>query len=84
MLLVEFFGYLAALLTTLSFAPQAFKIWKTKSAKDISLATFLMFLIGTISWLTFGIMMNSLPIILANLFTMILAIIILYFKIKYK
>jgi len=84
MLLVEFFGYLAALLTTLSFAPQAFKIWKTKSAKDISLATFLMFLIGTILWLTYGIMMNSLPIILANLFTMILAIIILYFKIKYK
>jgi len=83
MLFVEFIGYFAALLTTSAFAPQAVRIWKTKSAEDISLATFLMFLIGTISWLTFGIMMNSLPIILANLFTMILAIIILYFKIKY-
>lgn len=83
MLPAEFIGYFAALLTTLAFAPQAFKIWKAKSAKDISFATFLMFLLGTASWLTYGIMLNSLPIILANLFTMILAIIILYFKIKY-
>ncbi len=80
---VNIIGYLAAISTTIAFLPQAIRIWKTKSAKDLSLFTFLIFCIGTMLWLIYGIMLNSLPIIFANSLTMILALTILFFKFKY-
>jgi len=56
---VNIIGYLAAISTTIAFLPQAIRIWKTKSAKDLSLFTFLIFCIGTMLWLIYGIMLSA-------------------------
>ena len=84
MVYVEVIGFLAGILTTIAFIPQVIKVWKTKSTKDISLIMFIVLCTGIFLWLVYGILISSLPVILANIVTFILALIILIFKIKYK
>lgn len=77
-------GLLAAVLTTLAFLPQVIKVWKLKETRDLSLSTFLMFTLGVLLWLVYGIVKKDIAIIIANALTFILALVILGFKIKYK
>ncbi|MDH4128072.1 MAG: SemiSWEET transporter [Spirochaetota bacterium] len=77
-------GLIAGTLTSIAFLPQVIKTWKTKSTNDISLIMFTAFSLGILMWLIYGIIINSLPIIIANSVTIILSLIILYFKIRYK
>ena len=73
-------GYFAAFCTTISFLPQALKIWKSNSSKDISLSMFVIFTVGVVCWLIYGILINDLPIVIANSFTLILSLFILIHK----
>ena len=82
--ILKYIGYFAAFCTTFAFFPQALKVWKTKSTKDISLYMCIIFTIGVFSWLIYGIVISDLPIILANVATLILSIFILIYKLKYK
>lgn len=77
-------GLLGGALTTVSFLPQVVRIWKTRSTKDLSLVMYLIFALGLIMWLTYGFMVDQLPVIVANLTTLVLALIIIIFKLKYK
>lgn len=79
-----FLGYVAAVLTTISFVPQALLIIKTKDTKGISLPMYILFTIGVACWLLYGIYFGMIPVIIANVITLALAIVILTFKIKYK
>lgn len=78
----ELIGYFAASLTTISFLPQVIQIVKTNDTKSISLGMYCIFVLGVSLWLVFGIMISSLPIILANAITLILTLTILILKIK--
>jgi len=79
--LTELIGYAAAFCTTVAFLPQAVKVYKTRQTKDISLGMFLLLTAGVVLWLTYGIMINSYPIIAANTVTLLFDIYILYMKI---
>ena len=78
---IEFFGYFAAILTTLAFLPQLIKTLKTQKADDVSLITLIMFLTGVLSWIIYGYKISSVPILMANIITFILNFLILIFKI---
>lgn len=80
----EIIGLLAAVLTTASFIPQVYKTWKLKSADSLSLIMYIVFFIGVILWLMYGIHINSLAMIIANSITAVLALILIIFKLKYK
>lgn len=80
----ELLGYLAAILTTISFFPQVVKIYKTKETKSISLSMYIVLIIGVLLWLIYGVYLKSMPMILANAVTLVLLIYILIMKIKYK
>ena len=82
--LITILGLVAGTLTTLAFLPRLLKIWQTKSAKDISFNTLIIFNLGIVFWLIYGIYLSALPIILANLFTLIFNMIIVWLKIRYK
>ena len=82
--ILKYIGFFAGFCTTVAFFPQAVKVWKTKSTKDISLYMFIIFTIGVLSWLIYGITMYDAPLILANAITLILSIFILIYKLKYK
>jgi len=82
--LVTIIGYLAAFGTTASFLPQAIKTIETKDTSGISLPMYILFTVGTLLWLIYGVMAPSLPVAVANAITLIFASTILIYKIKYK
>ena len=81
---VEIFGYIAAILTTAAFLPQLIKTLKTKKADDVSLITLIMFIVGVLCWIIYGYKISSIPILLANLITLILNLLILISKIYFS
>ncbi len=76
-------GSTAATCTTISFLPQLIRVWRRKSARDISLTMFLLFSFGVACWLIYGIGIGSGPITVANAITLILALAILLLKLRY-
>ena len=80
---IEIFGYFAAILTTAAFLPQLIKTLKTKKADDVSLVTLIMFIIGVLCWIIYGYKISSIPILIANLITLILNLLILISKIYF-
>jgi len=76
-------GALASVLTTISFIPQVWRVWKTRSARDLSLPMYLIFTTGVALWLVYGVMLGSWPIIVGNAITVVLAGIVLAMKLKF-
>lgn len=76
----ELLGLTAGAFTTIAFVPQVLKIWKSKHAHDLSLATFTLFSSGVALWLVYGLRIGAWPIILANSVTLALALLILILK----
>ena len=81
---IEILGLVAASLTTTSFVPQVYKAYKYKSTKDVSLSMYMVLLVGLLLWIIYGVYIQSLAIILANVVTSILVLSILLLKLKYK
>ena len=81
--MVNLIGSIAAICTTISFVPQLIRVYRLKSAHEISLIMFLVFSFGVFLWLLYGICIRSFPVILANAFTLALSLVILALKIRY-
>ncbi len=81
---VTLLGIAAGILTTLAFLPQVIRTWRTKSAADLSFTTFILFCVGVVLWLCYGILLRDLPIILANGVTLVLAATVLGLMIRYR
>lgn len=81
---IDIIGYMAAFGTTFSFVPQAIKTIQTKDTSGISLYMYALFTMGTILWLTYGLLAGSWPVTVANAITTVFASIILIYKIRYK
>lgn len=81
---IDLLGLVAGTLTTAAFVPQVVKIWRTRSTDDISLGMFSLFNAGLVLWLGYGFLIGSVPIVVSNLVTLALALIILFFKLRYK
>jgi len=80
---LEILGYIAAFLTSFSFAPQAVMTIKTKNTQGISRGMYIMFTAGVGFWLAYGIAIMSWPMILANTVTLALAATILFMKLRF-
>ncbi len=78
----DLLGYGAAFLTTAAFVPQALKSWASRDLSGISLWMYSLFSLGVALWLAYGIALDSLPIILANSVTLVLAGMVLILKIR--
>lgn len=78
--MTDFIGLLAAFLTTASFVPQAVLVLRTRNTEGLSLFMYILFTTGIACWLIYGLFIGSLPIILANLVTIVLASMILAVK----
>jgi MtN3 and saliva related transmembrane protein len=79
----EWVGYLAALLTTCSFVPQAWLTFRSRDVSGISLGMYSVFATGVALWLAYGLLAGAWPIVLANGVTLALAVVILVMKIRY-
>jgi MtN3 and saliva related transmembrane protein len=82
MKLVNIIGYSAAICTTIAFIPQVIKVAETGKTDGISLYMYIIFVIGILLWLIYGVMIKSYEVMFANIITMPLAIYILCHVIK--
>ena len=80
---VDLIGSLASTLTTIAFVPQVWRIWKTRSARDLSLTMYLIFTSGVVLWLIYGLMLGAMPIIVGNVVTLLLAGTVVAMKLKF-
>jgi MtN3 and saliva related transmembrane protein len=80
----EFIGYLAAVLTTISFVPQAWQTFRTRDVSGISLGMYTVFACGVALWLVYGVLVAAWPIVVANGITLALALVILAMKLHYR
>ncbi len=83
MLLIDMVGFSAGTLTTLCWLPQAVQILKTRETAGVSLPTYLAFAAGVGLWLTYGLLLHNLPIIIPNAITMVLVLAIIALRLRY-
>ncbi len=79
----EGLGFLGGAIITCGFIPQVIRVYKLRSAHEISLLFTILLLLGTISWLAYGISFGLPPVILWNAITVFLALGLLFAKLKY-
>lgn len=82
-IVIEAIGIAAGLLTTLAYVPQVVKVWRTRSARDISLAMFVIMNLGIALWLAYGLLIGSPGLILANGATLCLTTAVLVAKLRF-
>jgi len=82
--ITEIIGFIAAALGVMSFIPQVLKVWKSRSAEGISTAMYIIYCVSVSLWVSYGIMIGSYPIIIANLLVFIFALSILTMKLLWK
>lgn len=81
---VEFIGYFGSFLTSITFIPQVYKSWKSKSVGDLSIWMVLIVVTSTLVWLVYGYAINSGPVMVANTIVLVLTLVLLYFKMTFK
>ena len=80
---VTVIGGAAGFLTSIAIIPQMIKTWKTRHARDLSLWQQIIIIAGLSLWLCYGILLDDLPLILSNSFTLICYILLLIMKLIY-
>ena len=80
---LKLLGFAAATCTTVAYAPQFIKVWRSRSTQDISLGMFLVMVLGLLLWLMYGLFSGDAPLVAANAVTIVLAGGILFMKLRY-
>lgn len=81
---IEYIGYLATFLTSVSYAPQVYKSWKSRSVGDLSAWTISILFSSTLAWIAYGIGVESIPVIAANVIVLLLSLTLVIFKFSFK
>ncbi len=80
----ELLGFISGAIMTTSMIPQVWRLFKLKSSREISLPFTLFFLVGTVCWLSYGIVLSLAPVILWNAATLVSACAMVYAKFKFS
>jgi MtN3 and saliva related transmembrane protein len=83
-LVTQVTGFLAAIIGTSLMLPQVFKTFKTKKGDDVSLVMLVLYFLNCLLWLTYGVLISALPVILCNSIALVISIIQLVLKFRYK
>lgn len=81
---IKILGLVAGSITSITFLPQLVQIWRTKSAKDVSLYMLSLLTIGVSMWLAYGIFVKDVAIIYTNSMVLAMSLLMLYFKFRYR
>lgn len=73
-------GAAAAIASTASFAPQAWKVIQSRRTKDISIRMYVLTVLGFALWLAYGVALMQWAIIICNGLCMLLSAFILFMK----
>jgi MtN3 and saliva related transmembrane protein len=81
---IEAAGHAGAFLSSITFIPQVFKAWQSKSVGDLSTAMMFIVFSSTIVWLIYGFNLNLWPVIICNAIIAVLSLMLIYFKFTFK
>jgi MtN3 and saliva related transmembrane protein len=81
---IDYLGLFGAFLSSITFLPQVYKAWKTKSVGDLSIWMILILLANVSTWLIYGLVKNDFAIIIANSIILFLSFLMLFFKFSFK
>ena len=81
--ITESIGFVAAVLTTLCWVPQAVKLIRERDTRSISLPMTLILVAGLILWLVYGLALSNAPLIASNTVTLVLVLMILALKLRH-
>jgi Uncharacterized conserved protein len=81
---IEAMGLFGAFLSSVTFIPQVYKAWKTKSVGDLSMTMILIVFTSTIVWLVYAFALSLLPVIICNIIMAVLTMLLIYFKLTFK
>lgn len=82
--LADIIGYIAAIIGSCMFMPQAYQIWKTKDTSGVSLMSYFLLLIVSILWVIYGSLMQATPVVIVNTIITVLSLYIVFMKIRNK
>lgn len=74
----ELLGYIAGLCTAVVFLPQSIQTIKTKDVSGLSLGSYVIYCVGMVSWIAYGVYLHSFQMMLFNAISLFFAVIILY------
>jgi MtN3 and saliva related transmembrane protein len=80
---IEIAGHTGAFLSSITFIPQVYKTWQTRSVRDLSLSMMLIVFLSTLIWLVYGVALNLLPVIICNAIICGLSLLLIYFKFRF-
>jgi len=80
----EIIGFMAGSMVAIALLPQFIKSWKTKSTGDLSIAWMVISVIGQVLWVLYGMLIGSLSLIVMSSITLMMALAVLYLKIRYR
>lgn len=80
---VDWLGTVAGFFTTIAFLPQVLKVWRSRSARDISLGMYAILLVGIVCWVAYGWILSIWPVIIANGVTLVLVALVIAMKVRW-
>jgi len=80
---IDWLGTVAGIFTTIAFLPQVLKVWRSRSARDISLGMYAIFATGVACWIAYGWILSIWPVIVANVVTLILVAVVIGMKLRW-
>lgn len=81
---IDIVGHFGSFLSSVTFLPQVYKTWKTRSAGDLSLLMMLIVTTSTVVWLIYGIALQLWPVIICNAVICLLSLLLIFFKLRFK
>jgi MtN3 and saliva related transmembrane protein len=81
---IEVAGHTGAFLSSITFIPQVYKAWQSKSVGDLSLSMMIIVFTSTLVWLVYGVNLNLWPVIICNTIIAVLSLMLIYFKFTFK
>ena len=81
---IEIIGLIAATFTTIAFVPQFLKIWKKRDASGVSVSMYVIMFIGICIWFCYGVLIESIAVITANVVSGILQMFIIVFALIHR
>ena len=80
---VEITGHIGSALSSITFLPQVYQTWKTKSVRDLNMYMMVIVFTSTLIWLVYGFERGLWPVIICNAIIAFLSLVLIYFKISY-
>jgi MtN3 and saliva related transmembrane protein len=77
---IDFAGHLGSLLSSITFLPQVYRVYRTRKAEDLSLNMLLIIFVSTVIWMVYGIGKGLWPVIVCNAIICCLSVLLIYFK----